>query len=145
MNGGVKVFSKNVFDNIANNKTRFMLLNSVIILFFTGITFTFVIPTLKGFSVIELFIAVVVYIFSANIFVGIFVNRIYTVFIISFVLCSLGMGWRLWLEWGEFSLVEHTNPVVIIGYPSILAFIITLIYTISEKFKTKKIILVDRD
>lgn len=38
------------------------------------------------------------------------------------------MGCRLWLEWGEFSLVEHTNVVVIVGYPSITALIITLIY-----------------
>ena len=55
------------------------------------------------------------------------------------------MGWRLWLEWGEFSLVEHTNIVVILGYPSILASIITLIYFGAEKLKTKKIIIVNRD
>ena len=76
---------------------------------------------------------------------GIFINKVVLVFIISLLLCSLGMGWRLWLEWGEFSLVEHTNVVVIIGYPCILAFIITLFYTVSEKFKTKKIIIVSRD
>ena len=141
------MFSKNEFENIAKNKTLFLLFNSVTILFFTGISFTFVIPNLKGFSLFTFFFTLVIYILVGNIFVGIFVNRVYTVFIISFILCSLGMGWRLWLEWGEFSLVEHTNPVVIIGYPCILAFIITLIYTISEKFKTKKIkiVIVDRE
>lgn len=141
------MFSKNEFENIAKNKTLFLFFNSITILFLTGISFTFVIPNLKGFSLIALIFTLVIYILVGNIFVGIFENRVYTVFIISFILCSLGMGWRLWLEWGEFSLVEHTNPVIIIGYPSILAFIITLIYTISEKFKTKKvkIMIVDRE
>lgn len=139
------MFSKNDFEKIEKNKMHFLLFNIVAILFITGITFTSVIPNLKGFNMGSLFIAFVLYILIGNIFVGIFVNKIELVFIISLVLCSLGMGWRLWLEWGEFSLVEHTNVVVIIGYPCILAFIITLIYTVSEKFKTKKIIIVNRD
>ena len=124
---------------------KFLLINIVAILFISGISFTFVIPNLKGFSLSALFIALLFYIVIGNIFVGIFINKVELVFIISLVLCSLGMGWRFWLEWGEFSLVEHTNVVVIIGYPCILAFIITLIYTVSEKFKTKKIIIVNRD
>lgn len=139
------MFSKSEFEKIENNKMQFLLFNIVAILFITGISFTFVIPNLKGFNLTALLIALVFYILIANIFVGIFINKIGIVFIISLVLCSLGMGWRLWLEWGEFSLVEHTNVVVIIGYPCILAFIITLIYSVSEKFKTKKIIVVNRD
>lgn len=139
------MFSKTEFENIQKNKMKFLLINIVAILFISGISFTFVIPNLKGFSLSALFIALLFYIVVGNIFVGIFINKIELVFIISLALCSLGMGWRLWLEWGEFSLVEHTNVVVIIGYPCILAFIITLIYTVSEKFKTKKIIIVNRD
>lgn len=139
------MFSKTEIENIQKNKMKFLLINIVAILFISGISFTFVIPNLKGFSLSALFIALLFYIVVGNIFVGIFINKIELVFIISLALCSLGMGWRLWLEWGEFSLVEHTNVVVIIGYPCILAFIITLIYTVSEKFKTKKIIIVNRD
>lgn len=139
------MFSKTEFENIQKNKMKFLLINIAAILFISGISFTFVIPNLKGFSLSALFIALLFYVVVGNIFVGIFINKIELVFIISLVLCSLGMGWRLWLEWGEFSLVEHTNVVVIIGYPCILAFIITLIYTVSEKFKTKKIIIVNRD
>ena len=139
------MLSKSAFEKIEKNKMRFLLFNIIVILFITGISFTFVIPNLKGFDLATLFIALVFYILVGNIFVGIFVNKIGIVFIISLFLCSLGMGWRLWLEWGEFSLVEHTNVVVIIGYPCILAFIITLIYTVYEKFKTKKIIIVNRD
>lgn len=134
------MFSKTEFENIQKNKMHFLLFNIATILFISGISFTFVIPDLKGFSLSALFIALLFYIVVGNIFVGIFINKIKLVFIIALVSCSLGMGWRLWLEWGEFSLVEHTNAVVIIGYPCILAFIITLIYTVSEKFKTKKII-----
>ena len=54
------------------------------------------------------------------------------------------MGWRLWLEWGEFSLVEHMNPLVIISYPNFIAFIISLMYQLSAKFRSKKIIIVDK-
>lgn len=139
------MFNTDDFGKIEKNKNHFLLFNIIVILFVSGVTFTAVIPNLKGFDLATLFIALVFYILVGNIFAGIFINKIGLVFIISLILCSLGMGWRLWLEWGEFSLVEHTNVVVIIGYPCILAFIITLIYTISEKFKTKKIIIVNRD
>lgn len=139
------MFNTDDFGKIEKNKNHFLLFNIIVILFASGVTFTAVIPNLKGFDLATLFIALVFYILVGNIFVGIFINKIGLVFIISLILCSLGMGWRLWLEWGEFGLVEHTNVVVIIGYPCILAFIITLIYTISEKFKTKKIIIVNRD
>lgn len=79
-----------------------------------------------------------IYFVVANIFVGLFKERLSLVFIVSLVFSALGMGWRLWLEWGEFSLVEHMNPVVLIGYPCIIAFIISLMYHFSAKFKTKK-------
>ncbi|MEK4130023.1 ABC transporter permease [Solibacillus sp. FSL W8-0474] len=139
------MLSKSSFEKIEKNKKRFLLFNIIVILFNTGISFTFVIPNLKGFDLATLFIALVFYILVGNIFAGIFINKVGLVFIISLVLCSLGMGWRLWLEWGEFSLVEHTNVVVIIGYPCIISFIITLIYISTQKFKTKKIIFVNRD
>ena len=139
------MLSKSAFEKIEKSKMRFLLFNIIVILFITGISFTFVIPNLKGFDLATLFIALVFYILVGNIFAGIFINKIGIVFVISLVSCSLGMGWRLWLEWGEFSLIEHTNVIVIIGYPCILAFIITLIYSVSEKFKTKKIIIVNRD
>lgn len=139
------MLSKSSFEKIEKNKMRFLLFNIIVILFNTGISFTFVIPSLKGFDLASLFIALVFYILVGNIFAGIFINKVGLVFIISLVLCSLGMGWRLWLEWGEFSLVEHTNVVVMIGYPCIISFIITLIYISTQKFKTKKIIFVNRD
>lgn len=139
------MFTTDDFRKIEKNKNHFLLFNILVILFASGITFTAVIPSLKGFDLSTLFIALVFYLLVGNIFAGIFINKIGVVFTISFVLCSLGMGWRLWLEWGEFSLVEHTNIIVILGYPCILASIITLIYFGSEKLKTKKIIIVNRD
>lgn len=139
------MFTTDDFRKIEKNKNHFLLFNILVIIFASGITFTAVIPSLKGFDLSTLFIALVFYLLVGNIFAGIFINKIGVVFTISFVLCSLGMGWRLWLEWGEFSLVEHTNIVVILGYPCILASIITLIYFGSEKLKTKKIIIVNRD
>ncbi|MEK4701891.1 ABC transporter permease [Solibacillus sp. FSL R7-0668] len=139
------MFNKDDFRKIEKNKNHFLLFNITVILFVSGITFTAVIPNLKGFDLATSFVTLGFYILIGNIFVGIFKNNIGLVFIISLILSSLGMGWRLWLEWGEFSLIEHTNVVVIIGYPCILAFIITLIYSVSEKLKTKKIIIVNRD
>ena len=130
------MFSKTDLEKIQQNKKHFLLFNIIVVLFASGITFTAVIPNLKGFNLITLFVAFGFYILVGSIFVGIFKNKSVLVFIISLVLTSLGMGWRLWLEWGEFSLVEHTNMIVIIGYPCILALIITLTYTASEKFKT---------
>ena len=139
------MFNKDDFGKIEKNKNHFLLFNITVILFASGITFTAVIPNLKGFDLATSFVTLGFYILIGNIFVGIFKNNIGLVFVISLILSSLGMGWRLWLEWGEFSLIEHTNVVVIIGYPCILAFIITLIYSVSEKLKTKKIIIVNRD
>ncbi|MFL0584053.1 ABC transporter permease [Solibacillus silvestris] len=138
------MFGTDDYKKIGNNKKHFLFFNLMTILFFTGISFTFVIPNLKGFDLGFSFLVFLIYIVVANVFVGIFVHKTELVFFISLLFSALGMGWRLWLEWGEFSLVEHTNVVVIIGYPCITALIITLLYAVSEKFKTKKIVIVDR-
>lgn len=89
---------------------------------------------LYGFTWFFLLLAIVIYFFVANIFVGLLKERLALVFTLSLILSALGMGWRFWLEWGEFTLVEYTNMVVVIEYPFILALIITLIYTGAEKF-----------
>lgn len=138
------MFGTDDYKKIEKNRKHFIIFNLITILFFTGISFTYVIPNLKGFDLGSSFIVFLIYIVIANVFVGIFVHKTVLVFFISLIFSALGMGWRLWLEWGEFSLVEHTNVVVIVGYPCITALIITLLYAVSEKFKTKKIVIVDR-
>lgn len=137
------MFGTDDYKKIEKNRKHFLIFNLITILFVTGISFTFVIPNLKGFDLGSKLIVFLIYIVVANVFVGIFVHKTELVFFISLLFSALGMGWRLWLEWGEFSLVEHTNIVVMIGYPSITALIITLIYAVSEKFKTKKIVMID--
>lgn len=139
------MFGTDDYKKIEKNRKHFLIFNFITMLFFTGISFTYVIPNLKGFDLVSTFIVFLIYIVVANVFVGIFVHKPVLVFFISLLFSALGMGWRLWLEWGEFSLVEHTNIVVMIGYPSITALIITLIYAVSEKFKTKKIVIIDRE
>ncbi len=133
------------YKKIEKNRKHFLIFNLITILFFTGISFTMVIPNLKGFDLVSTLIVFLIYIVVANVFVGIFVHKSELVFFISLLFSALGMGWRLWLEWGDFSLVEHKNIVVMIGYPCITALIITLIYAVSEKFKTKKIVIMDRE
>ena len=139
------MFSTEDYKKIEKNRKHFLIFNLITILFFTGISFTMVIPNLKGFDLVSTLIVFLIYIVVANVFVGIFVRKTEMVFFISLLFSALGMGWRLWLEWGDFSLVEHKNIVVMIGYPSITALIITLLYAVSEKFKTKKIVIMDRE
>ena len=139
------MLGENFYEKIQKKSSFFMIYNILAIIFFSGITFTFVIPGLYGFNWYFLFLALVVYFFVANIFIGLFKERLFLIFILCLICSALGMGWRFWLEWGEFTLVEYTNMVVVIGYPCVLALIITLIYTGAEKFKTKRIILVDRE
>lgn len=139
------MFSTEDYKKIEKNRKHFLIFNLITILFFTGISFTMVIPNLKGFDLVSTLIVFLIYIVVANVFVGIFVHKSELVFFISLLFSALGMGWRLWLEWGDFSLVEHKNIVVMIGYPCITALIITLIYAVSEKFKTKKIVIMDRE
>lgn len=138
------MFGTDDYKKIEKNRKHFIIFNLITILFFTGISFTYVIPNLKGFDLGSSFIVFLIYIVIANVFVGIFVHKTVLVFFISLIFSALGMGWRLWLEWGEFSLVEHTNIVVMVGYPCITALIITLIYAVSEKIKTKKLVIIDR-
>ena len=135
---------ENFYNQVQKKRLNFLIFSMIAIVFSTGITFTFVIPGLKGFSLYQTIISLTFYFLIANIFVGLFKDRLYFVYTTSLVLSSLGMGWRLWLEWGEFSLVEHMNPVVIIGYPCFVAFIISLMYQFSTEFKSKKIIIVDK-
>lgn len=138
------MFGTDDYKKIEKNRKHFIIFNLITILFFTGISFTYVIPNLKGFDLGSSFIVFLIYIVIANVFVGIYVHKTVLVFFISLIFSALGMGWRLWLEWGEFSLVEHTNIVVMVGYPCITALIITIIYAVSEKFKTKKLVIIDR-
>ncbi|MGB5946337.1 ABC transporter permease [Paenisporosarcina sp.] len=140
----MKKSEENFYDQVQRKRLMFLILSMIAIVFNTGITFTFVIPGLKGFSLYLTIIYLAFYFLIANIFVGLFKERLYLVFTTSLLLSSLGMGWRLWLEWGEFSLVEHVNPVVIIAYPCFVAFIISVMYQFLTKFKSKKIIIVDK-
>lgn len=133
------MFEQQFYHKVAKSPAKFLILAIIIILFLTGITFTFVIPWLKGFSLFFMIVALLMYFVVANIFVGLFKERIWFIFIGSLILSSLEMGWRLWLEWGEYSLVEHMNPVVYFGYPSIIAFIITAIYSISNSYLERKL------
>lgn len=127
------------YNRIGESRNTFLIFATINILFFSGISFTFVIPGLKGFSLFFVVLTLLLYFIAANIFVGLFKDRIWFVFMICIILNNLGMGWRLWLEWGEFSLVEHTSLAVYIGYPIVSAIIITLFYILSNFLFRKKV------
>ncbi|CAM3326646.1 ABC transporter permease [Filibacter tadaridae] len=127
------------YNRIGKSKSLFAVFATINILFISGVSFTFVIPGLKGFSLYFVVLTLLMYFIAANIFVGLFKDRMWFVFTICIILSSLGMGWRLWLEWGEFTLVEHTSLAVYIGYPIVSAIIITIIYVISGSLFGKKV------
>ncbi|GKV70353.1 hypothetical protein NCCP2716_28510 [Sporosarcina sp. NCCP-2716] len=126
------------YNRIEQSRNAFLIFATINILFFSGISFTFVVPGLKGFSLFFVVLTLLMYFIVANIFVGLFKNRIWFVFMICIILNSLGMGWRLWLEWGEFSLAEHTRWAVYVGYPIAGAIIITLFDVLNIFFLERK-------
>ncbi|MGM0845669.1 MAG: ABC transporter permease [Bacillota bacterium] len=134
----IQILEKQFYIQVEKSTKVFFTLAIIIILFFSGISFTFVIPGLQGFDLFFLVMTLLMYYIAANIFVGIFKERLAFVLIICLFLCSLGMGWRLWLEWGEYSLVEHMNPTVFVGYPIVSTLIIAGFYRIISLYIWKK-------
>ncbi|MFC5604461.1 ABC transporter permease [Sporosarcina koreensis] len=127
------------YNHIEKSRKTFIIIATINILFFSGISFTYVIPGLKGFSLFFMVLTLFMYFLAANIFVGLFKERIWFVFMLCIILNSLGMGWRLWLEWGEFSLIEHTDLAIYIGYPSVSAIIIIIFYISGNSLFRKKV------
>lgn len=126
------------YNQVGKSRNTFLLFAALNLLFISGISFTFVIPGLKGFSLFFVVLTLLMYFIVANLFVGLFKDRMWFVFTICIILISFGMGWRLWLEWGEVTLVEHTSLAVYIGYPSIRAIILTMFYIISHSIARKQ-------
>ncbi|MEH7237947.1 ABC transporter permease [Bacillus sp. JJ1562] len=133
------MFEQQLYKLVGKSPNIFLIFAVIIILFYSGISFAFVIPGLKGFNLFFMIFTLLMYFVASNVFVGLFKDRKWFVFIISMLLSSLGMGWRLWLEWGEFSLVEHMNLAVYVGYPSINALIITVFYNISSSYMERNL------
>lgn len=126
------MFRAPIHRRIQEEKLHYIVIGFLAILFTSGITFTFVIPGLKGFDVAFLAGAILVYYVIANIFVEIFIDQRLLMFLLTFIVSSLGMAGRIWLEWGEISLVEHMNIFVLIGYPicvSLFLILITFVLT----------------
>jgi len=126
------------YTQVRKSRNTFLIFAALNLLFLSGISFTFVIPGQRGFSLFFMVLTLVMYFIIANIFVGLFKDRKWFVFTICIILISVGMGWRLWLEWGEVTLVEHTSLAVYIGYPSISAIILTIFYISSHSIARKQ-------
>ncbi|RSK27621.1 ABC transporter permease [Bacillus sp. HMF5848] len=132
------MLEKQFYAQVEKSAKGFFIFAIIIILFFSGISFTFVIPGLKGFDLFFMILTLFMYFMVANIFVGLFKERLWFILMICLLVSSLGMGWRLWLEWGEFSLVEHMNPTVYVGYPIVITLIITGFYSFISSVYGKK-------
>ena len=131
------MFKQQEIENIQRNKKKILLLYTLGVLFFSGVHFTFVIPGLKGFDYISLVMTCVVYFTLAAFLSVVYANKTRHVFFTTLVLSTAGMGWRIWLEWGEFSLVEHMKVAVFIGYPIVTTLFIVLSYLCCEKMKQR--------
>ena len=121
------MFEQAFYDRIKREHKNFSAFVMLSMLFLTGISFSFVIPTLSGFNYILFCIVILFYIFIANIYVGLYEKAYWKTFIFSLLLSIVGMGWRLALEWGEATIAEHQTWLVIVLYPIINALIITTI------------------
>lgn len=130
--GGLQLLGEQFYQRVGDSRTAFLLLAVFIILFYSGIAFTYVIPGLKGFNLFSMSWTLFLYFFAANIFAGLFLDKVWIVFVLSLILSSMGMGWRLGLEWGEFSVVDHMRFSVYFGYPFVCAVVITIFYFISN-------------
>ncbi|MBP3953080.1 ABC transporter permease [Bacillus sp. YZJH907-2] len=126
------------YTQVEKSSKGFFAFAIILILFFSGISFTFVIPGLKGFDLFFMIFTLFMYFMVANIFVGLFKARLWFVLMICLLVSSLGMGWRIWLEWGEFSLVEHMNLAVYVGYPIVISLIITGFYSFISSMSGKR-------
>ncbi|MER2127741.1 ABC transporter permease [Solibacillus sp.] len=131
------MFKQQEIENIQRHKKKVLLLYTLGMLFFSGIHFTFVIPGLKGFDFLSLVMTCVVYFTMGGFLSALYTNKARLVFFATLVLSTAGMGWRIWLEWGEFSLVEHMQVAVFIGYPIVTTLFIVLSYWCCEKMKQR--------
>lgn len=103
----------------------------------SGIHFTFVFPYLSGFTwSYFLFVVVPSYFSIAAILSVSYPQSSVFVGTSSFICSALGMGWRLFIEWGENSLLDYMNPITCVSYPFIITFIMIVSYLIIEKSRT---------
>lgn len=124
------MFDQPTFEKIARHRKGFLVFNAVNILFFSGILFTFVIPMMKGFILSQFLMAIIIYIVVANIYSGLYKKNPLFVFILVFIFSSLGVLWRVLLEWGEYSLDGYVTPIVIGGYLLALSIFVTTVYNL---------------
>lgn len=120
------MFRAPIYKRIPKSELHYKVGGFLAILFTSGMTFTFVIPGLKGFDSIFLAGAIFIYYVIANIFEKVFIDQRFLMFLLTCLSSSLGMVGRILLEWGEYSLIEHMNIFVIIGYPITVALLLLL-------------------
>ncbi|PIC69369.1 hypothetical protein CSV77_13840 [Sporosarcina sp. P16b] len=77
------------YKRVGKSRNTFLIFAIITILFYSGISFTFVIPGLKGFSLFSMALTLSMYFIAANIFVGLFKDRIWFVFTICIILNGL--------------------------------------------------------
>lgn len=127
------MFRAPIYKRIQKEELHYKVSGFLAILFTSGMTFTFVIPGLKGFDLIFFVGTIFVYYVIVNIFEKNFIDQRFWMFLRTYISSSLGMVGRIWLEWGEFSLVEHMNMFVIIGYPISVALLLLLMSFVLTK------------
>lgn len=127
------MFRAPIYKRIQKEELHYKVSGFLAILFTSGMTFTFVIPGLKGFDLIFFVGTIFVYYVIVNIFEKNFIDQRFWMFLRTYISSSLGMVGRIWLEWAEFSLVEHMNMFVIIGYPISVALLLLLMSFVLTK------------
>lgn len=132
------MFGEQFSRRVQEKRLHFMIFAACMLVFMAGVSFTFVIPGFKGFDGYFLFLSAYTYFVVASIFSALFDQQIFRIVTMSLLLSSLGMGLRMWLEWGEVSLAEHMDMFVLMGYPLAITFFIVCVYSLLIFNKTRK-------
>ena len=127
------MFRAPIYKRIQKEELHYKVSGFLAILFTSGMTFTFVIPGLKDFDLIFFVGSIFVYYVIVNIFEKNFIDQLFWMFLLTCLSSSLGMVGRILLEWGEYSLIEHMNIFVIIGYPITVALLLLLMSFVLTK------------
>lgn len=119
------------FEEITRKRKRFIIWNFLFILIIGGLMFP--LSFTKDFSL--LIITLVGYFFVGFIFVGLYEKRPFVVFSFTFLLNVIALSWRVFLEWGEVSMVKHLTFMNVGIFLTFIPLYVTIVFLVLQQIK----------
>ena len=119
---------------IARKRKSFILFNYFWLVSLGGLIF----PISFSYP-IYLLVLIVGYFFIGFIFLGLYEKRTFVVFLSAFVLNGIGLSWRVFLEWGEFSMTRDLTVTNVGVHLTAIPIYILLVYLVLQKLSSKNI------